>query len=388
MKRLYAIDFTRGLVMIIMALDHTRDFMHVSSLTQNPTDLATTTPSLFLTRWITHLCAPVFVFLSGTSAFLSFKKEGDHSKSKTFLLSRGLWLLILEFTLVNFALWFDLQFRILIFEVIGAIGFGFIVLALILKFPPGKIGITGLIIIFGHNLLQYISFSDTSSPLGKVASSFFSLSVFQANPQFTFVVGYPPLPWLGIMLTGFAAGQLFTWDERKRKMAFLKIGLTVLGLFIIIRLLNFYGDTSAWSIQKTNLNTFLSFINVSKYPPSLLFSLVTLGIMFLILSAVEGVNNIFTKNIVIYGQVPLFYFLIHLYMLHFLMLVMVYVQGFSWSALIFGPFNIGRPKNGSGLELWLIYLIWLLIVVALYPLCKWYGSYKANHRENKWLRYV
>ncbi len=387
MKRINSIDFTRGLVMIIMALDHTRDFMHISSLTQSPTDLATTTPVLFFTRWITHLCAPTFVFLSGTSAFLVVKKEGNYTKSKNFLLSRGTWLLVLEFTAVNFALWFDVQFRILIFEVIGAIGFGFIMLAVLLKTPAKVIGITGLAIIFGHDLLQYFSLSD-SSPLKIIISSFFSFNVFPVTPQFTLIIGYPPIPWLGVMLAGFAAGPIFGLDERRRKIIFLKIGLTALALFTTIRLFNFYGDPSKWSFQKNNLFTFMSFINVTKYPLSLLFCLITLGIMFLIFSFAEGIKNKFTDIVTVYGKVPLFYFLIHLYILHSLMLVMVFLQGFSWSELVFGAFNFGRPKNGSGIELWLIYLIWSGVVMALYPLCKWYGLYKANHQEKKWLGYL
>jgi uncharacterized membrane protein len=214
--------------------------MHVSSLTQNPTDLANTTPVLFLTRWITHLCAPIFVFLSGTSAFLLFKQEANHAKSKKFLLSRGIWLLILEFTVVNFALWFDLQFRLLIFEVIGAIGFGFIVLAFLSKLSANVIGIIGLFIIFGHDVLQYFLSGDNQSPFKTIISSFFRANVFPATPRFTFVIGYPPIPWLGIMLTGFAAAQLFMQNEGKRRSIYLKTGLIAIALFITIRLLNFY----------------------------------------------------------------------------------------------------------------------------------------------------
>ena len=387
MKRITSIDFTRGLVMIIMALDHTRDFMHVNSLTQSPTDLATATPLLFFTRWITHLCAPTFVFLSGTSAFLLIKKEGNYTKSRNFLLSRGIWLLALEFTFVNFALGFDLQFRTLIFEVIGAIGFGFIVLSFLLKAPARVIGITGLAIIFGHNLLQYLSLNN-SLPLKTIVSPFFSPGAFPLTSLFTFVIAYPPVPWLGLMLAGFAAGQFFELEEKRRKRIFLTIGLAAIALFVTIRLLNFYGDPVKWSVQKNGLFTFLSFINVSKYPPSLLFCLMMSGSMFLILSLAEGRQNKFIDIVTVYGKVPLFYFLIHLYILHSLMLIMVFMQGFTWSAFIFGGFNFGRPKSGSGVALWAIYLIWISVLIVLYPLCKWYGLYKAKHKENKWLKYL
>jgi len=387
MKRIVTIDFTRGVVMIIMALDHTRDFMHLSSLTQSPTDLATTTPLLFFTRWITHLCAPVFVFLSGTSVFLSAQKEKNTTNTRNFLLSRGIWLLLLEFTVVNFALWFDMQFRILLFEVIGAIGLGFITLALLLKLSARAIGLIGLIIVSTHNLLQFGPLNDRSLPL-QITSSLFNPNAFPVTQQFSFVIAYPPVPWLGIMLTGFAAGQLFTLQTEKRKKTFLTIGLVALALFIMLRMANVYGDSSSWSVQNNSVFTLLSFLNVSKYPPSLLFCLVTLGIMFLIFFLVEGRQNKYTNIVSVYGKVPLFYFLAHLYLLHVLMLIVVFLQGFHWPELDFGAFHFGRPQKKSGVKLWVIHLIWVSAVAALYPVCKWYGSYKENHKEKKWLRYL
>ena len=386
MKRSNSIDFVRGVVMVIMALDHTRDMLHVSSLTQNPTDLATTTPLLFFTRWITHFCAPVFVFLAGTSAYLSSRKQNDVTATRRFLLQRGIWLVVLEFTLVNFALWFDIQFRTLLFQVIAAIGFSFIVLALLLKFSPKVIGIIGVIIILGHDLLPLIPLSDNSA-LKVILTPFFGPASFQLTPHLTFVIGYPLIPWLGILLAGFAAGKLFELSETERKSACLKIGLAALALFAVIRFSNFYGDPSKWSVQRNSLFTFLSFLNTSKYPPSLLFTLMTLGAMFLLLSFVENIKNTFSRVITGYGKVPLFYFLIHLYLIHLLMFVMVFLQGYQWSDLVFG-FNFGRPETGSGVELWVIYLIWLSVAAFLYPLCKWYGNYKASHSENLWLRYL
>ncbi len=386
MKRITSIDFTRGFVMIIMALDHTRDFMHIDSLTQSPTDLTTTTPILFFTRWITHLCAPTFVFLSGISAYLLVKKEQNHAKSKRFLLSRGIWLILLEFTLVNFALWFDLKFRILIFEVIGAIGFGFIILSLLLKLPAKRIGIIGLLIIFGHDLFFYTTMRD-GSPFKVFLTSLFSSNAFPLSSNTTFIMGYPPVPWLGIMLSGFATGKLYERTEIERKRLFLKWALTILSLFVIIRFINIYGDTTKWSTQKTPVFTFLSFVNVTKYPPSLLFCLLMLGIMFLVLFFAEGLKSKINTIVVVYGKVPLFYFLIHLYILHLIMLLMVFLQGFRWPDMVFGS-NFGRPKTGSGVQLWVIYLLWVSVVIAMYPLCKWYGQYKFLHKEKKWLRYL
>lgn len=372
--------------MIIMALDHVRDIMHTTSTTQQPTDLTTTSPALFFTRLITHICAPTFVFLSGTSAFISFVSKNDILKTRRFLLSRGIWLIMLDFTLVNFAVWFDIHFNVFLFDVLSAIGFGFIILALLLRVSAKTIAIIGLVIIFGHNLFSLIPFSE-NSVFQKILMPFFMPGAFPFGSGKAFVMGYPPIPWLGIMLVGFATGKLFLLEENKKKVLFLKIGLAAIVLFIFIRFINIYGDSFPWSIQKNNLFTFLSFINVTKYPPSLSFCLLMLGIMFLILSSVEGVKSRFTDIARVYGKVPLFYFIVHFYVVHLLMFAMVFLQGFKSSDLIFG-FNFGRPKEGSGLPLWAIYIVWIGIVILLYPVCKWYGKYKESHPEKKWLKYL
>jgi len=394
MKRIYSIDFCRGLVMIIMALDHTRDFLHVSSLTQRPTDLATTTPVLFFTRWITHLCAPTFVLLSGVSAWLSSKSRPNARENRLFLLKRGIWLIILEFTVVNFGLWMDIHFRSLILEVIAAIGFGFIILSLLHKVPPRILGVVGLIIIFGHEFLSsFILPAGSAMPPNHSVSQTIEIflldfGIFQFSPHLLFLVGYPLLPWLGIMLIGFACGRLFEDPVEVRKKKFLRIGIAALVLFVLLRWINVYGDPARWSVQKNAVFTFLSFINVSKYPPSLLFTLVTLGISFLVLSFSEGKNNKFIEVVSVYGKTPLFYFLIHLYVIHFIMFIMVFLQSFRPQDLDFGPLKNGRPAQGSGIGLPYVYLVWLFVVMLMYPLCLKYGRYKATHRNNKWLRYM
>ncbi|MFC0182021.1 Uncharacterized membrane protein [Pseudarcicella hirudinis] len=387
MKRINSIDFVRGLVMVIMALDHVRDLMHVSSITQDPTDLSTTTPLLFMTRWITHLCAPTFVFLSGTSAYLSLKNHGNLKASQSFLLSRGLWLIFLEFTVVNFGIWFDLHFRVVLLQVIAAIGFGFVMLSFLQKLSIKTLTIIGLIITFGHNLLQFVSFNG-NPVVNFLGSYFFRSNAFQVTPQFTLVTGYPVIPWLGIMLLGFAAGKIFELPEADRKKILWQTSAGCLILFFAIRFINLYGDPAPWAVQKSLTFTFLSFINVSKYPPSLQYSLVTLGLMFLILFLAEGWKGKFIEIIKVYGKVPLFYYLIHWYLAHSIMLIMVFAQGFQAKDLIFGAFGFGRPKEGFGFELPVVYLIWLGIVISLYPLCKWYGKYKMQHRDNKLLRYL
>lgn len=386
MKRINSIDTMRGLVMIIMVLDHVRDMLHTTSITRSPTDLTTTTPLLFFTRWITYLCAPVFVFLSGTSAYMSFNKSHDLTASRKFLFTRGLWLIVIEFTLVNFGLWFDIHFNVFLFDVIAAIGFGFIILSLLLPLQPKTIGIIGLVIIFLHNLAPFVPGAETSL-LKKILMPFLAPAAFPFAAKKIFVMGYPPIPWLGIMLTGYGAGYLFLQDIAKKKKIFLMLGLGSLFLFILLRFINVYGDTFPWATQKTGLFTFLSFINLTKYPPSLDFCLLFLGIMFLLLTVFEGMKNRFTAIATVYGQVPLFFFIIHWYIIHPIVFLMVYLQGYKTTDMLFG-FNFGRPKEGSGLPLWAIYLIWLAVVALLYPICRWYGKYKTQHRDVKWLRFI
>ena len=386
MKRQPSIDIVRGIVMIIMALDHVRDLMHVDSITQSPTDLATTSPLLFFTRWITHLCAPIFVFLAGTSVYLSLQTNGDIADKRQLLIKRGFWLIFLEFTIVNFGLFFDIGFHTLLFEVIAAIGFGFIMLGLLLKIRPKTLGITGLIIIFCHNLLAIIPFAE-NSVVKAILSPFFSPIVVPFGER-AFVMGYPPIPWLGIMLVGFATGKFFERAQETRKRLFLKIGLLALSLFVALRFINIYGDPALWSTQKNAVFTFLSFMNVTKYPPSLLFCLVTLGIMFLLLAFAEEFQNYIKKVTLIYGKVPLFYFVVHFYVIHILTLIMLFAQGFNWSQFEFASGTFGRPKGAeSGLPLGTIYLIWICVVVILYKPCQWFGKYKAEN-QHWWLKYI
>ncbi len=384
-KRIDSIDAARGLVMIIMALDHVRDFMHVTSLTQDPTNLQTTTAALFLTRWVTHLCAPTFVFLSGVSAYISYKKAIP-SASRKFFFSRGLWLILLDFTIINFALWFDVRFRTLIMEVVCAIGAGLVVLSLLIKLPSRLIGLIGVIIIFDHNFLDNMSFKE-SPMLNFIFSVLFRQNLFMATPNFAFITGYPLVPWIGIALAGFSFGEVFGKPVEIRKKIYLQIGSVALILFLFLRLFNIYGDPAKWSVQKNSLFTLLSFINLSKYPPSLLFTLLMLGIMLMVLWMADGVKNKVIDTLCVYGKVPLFYFVVHLYLIHLLMLVMVLMQGFGFHDLNFGALSNGRPK-GSGVELEFIYLIWIGVVLLLFPICRWYGQYKANHKDQVMLRYL
>jgi len=312
--------------------------------------------------------------------------KDDIATSRKFLFTRGLWLVVLEFTVVNFGLWFDLHFNVFLFDVIATIGCGFIVLALLIKLPAKTLAAIGIAIIFLHNLAPLVPGAETSL-FKKILMPFFAPAAYPFGDGKLFVMGYPPIPWLGIMLVGFACGKLFLMDKQKQIYFFLKTGLASIVLFIIIRSINIYGDSVAWSTQKNGLYTFLSFFNVTKYPPSLDFTLLFLGIMFIILSLLQNAENRFTKIAAVYGKVPLFYFIVHFYIIHLLVFAMIFLQGFKTSDMVFG-FNFGRPKSGSGIPLGAIYLVWIGIVIIMYPLCKRYGEYKLKHKEKMWLRYL
>jgi uncharacterized membrane protein len=387
MKRIASIDVTRGIVMVIMALDHVRDLMHVNSITQSPTNLETTTSILFFTRWITYLCAPTFVFLAGTSAYLSFKNNDNISRSRSFLIKRGVYLIILELIVVNFALFFDPGFHTILFEVIAAIGFGFIVLGLLLKVSIKAIGIIGLVILFCHNLVPFIPVAENST-IKTILNFLFNTTAVPVFANRIFVMAYPPIPWLGIMLLGFATGKFFEWAVVKRKTLFLKLGSLAILLYIFFRLINVYGDPAPWTSQKSQLFTFLSFMNVTKYPPSLQFCLITLGIMFLMLALSEGSTNKLSRMVSVYGKVPLFYFLVHFFLIHLLMLGAMFLQGFTWAQMDFASGTFGRPKSiQSGVALWIVYLIWIGVVIMLYKPCLWFGKYKSEHKQ-WWLKYI
>jgi uncharacterized membrane protein len=387
MKRISSIDTARGTVMIIMALDHVRDFLHTASLTQDPTNLQTTTAILFFTRWITHLCAPAFVFLSGISAFLFFRKNINLHESRKFFLTRGIWLLILEFTLVNFALWYDIHFRLLLMEVISAIGLSFIVLSFLLKLPSRIIGLAGIVIIFTHNLLQFIPLP-THPAAVFLTSVLFHPNMMQLTPGTAFFTAYPLVPWLGILLAGFGAGEIFEIKPERQKRIFLRSGISALVIFSILRLLNFYGDPARWAEQATSFFTFLSFFNVTKYPPSLLFTLLFIGLTLVVLYLAGKGQNRITEILSVYGRVPLFYFIIHLFLIHSLMFIILYFQGFKNNDFVFGAFKNGRPEAANGVSLAAVYLIWIAVVIILYPVCRWYGNYKMNNPENKLLKYL
>lgn len=385
--RLNSIDFARGLVIVIMALDHIRDLLHDNALKGDPLDLSTTTPGLFMTRFITHFCAPIFVFLAGVSAYLMSKQQNSLSQTRRFLFTRGLWLIFLEIVVVGFGIWCDLKFRTILFQVIFAIGMGFIILSALIKLKSQTLGIIGLLIICLHDALPHLSFPDN-----KVAefiwTILFQRGFFNLTPDRGLIIGYAIVPWLGIMLFGFGFGKVFEMEAERRRKILLWSGGIAIALFVLLRAFNLYGDAKHWSMQSSNTFSFLSFINVSKYPPSLLYTAITLSVMFFILALIENVNNPVTRFFITYGRVPMFFYLIHWYVVHASMFVMILIQGVTWDQMPFGLMQFGRPEEGVGLTLPFVYAYWLSMIACMYPLCKWYGNYKAANKDKKWLAYL
>lgn len=389
-QRIAAIDIVRGFVMLVMALDHVRDFFYADAATSNPTNLATTTPILFFTRWITHYCAPVFVFLAGTSAYLSGLKKSKQAFS-IFLIKRGFWLILVDLVLFTFAVTLNPAFNIILFQVIWAIGCSMILLGLLVKTSLKIIVITGSILFLAHNILDYLPASQTGPVvfLEKVFLTAFKF-FYPLNSHFTLGFLYAVLPWTGALFLGYGLGYLYQpgFKQQKRKKILLQLGIGTITAFILLRWINGYGDPAHWSIQKSALFTLLSFLNTSKYPCSLLYLCMTLGPAILALALLEGVTNKVARIFSVYGRVPLFYYLCHIYLIRLLNIFFFYASGYT-SRSIAEPRQLTyfRPAT-FGFSLPVVYLLWLCIIVALYFPSRWYDRYKSAHRHLWWTKYV
>lgn len=384
--RVESIDLLRGVVMIIMALDHVRDYFHADAFLYNPLDLEKTSVAIFATRWITHFCAPVFVFLAGTSAYLVGQRKGKKELS-SFLITRGIWLIVLEFTVINFSWFFNITFDNLALTVIWALGMGMVILALVIYLPFRLVLVFGALLVAGHNALDNFHVEGSFSYLWKVLHES-SLDHFS---YFDVFIGYPLLPWAGIMMLGYCFGSLYipSVDPVFRKKRLYLLGFTALILFFILRAINVYGDPAPWSVHPTASRTFLSFINVTKYPPSLLYALVTLGPAILFLAVSEKYSGKVITAVTALGRVPMFYYIIHIYVIHILALVAALATGFKVSDMVFHTWVTDSPNlKGYGFPLLVTYVVWILLVLALMPLCLWYDRYKRTHREKRWLSYL
>jgi uncharacterized membrane protein len=388
-KRIESIDLLRGIVMIVMALDHVRHVFHQDAYLYDPMDLTKTSVPIFFTRWITHYCAPVFVFLAGISVYLHGVNM-TRRELANYLFKRGLWLVIVEFFIISLATTFNPTYPVINLQVIWAIGISMMVLSALIYLKREFILIICVFLIAGHNLLDNVHV-----PGGGFAS--FIWSVLHEPADYVFgryliVVKYPVLPWIGILTLGYYLGHLFSahYDPEKRMKVLILLGFISMELFFFLRTMNNFGDSGHWTNQKNAAYSLLSYLNVTKYPPSLLYSLITLGPAMIFLAVADQPLNAVTRRIIVFGRVPFFYYIVHLYVIHLLALIAAVVTGFGWKSMILSTkINLVPGLKGFGFNLLSVYLAWIALILVMYPLCKWYGRFKKNNLSTQgWLSYV
>ena len=390
-SRVASIDLLRGLVMIIMALDHVRSYMNFDSLVFSPTDLERTTPALFFMRVVTHLCAPTFIFLAGTSVFFVAQRKSLKDTS-FFLLTRGAWLIVLQFTLIRFAWNFDPGFHYNSSNVISTIGFSMIALAGLIHLPLRGVLAIGLVMVAGHNLLDGVQFEE-----GTVADVVWSIlhvrKGYVMDHGYSFLVLYPLIPWIGVMALGYCFGHLYgaNYTPGQRKRIILQMGVGALVLFFVLRGLNVYGDPQPWSYFEQGSTTVMSFFNVMKYPPSLIYLCLMLGISLTVLGLTEGKALRGTGPVVVFGKVAMFYYVVHIATIHLVAMAAVVLSGYSWETMVFNASNsLGSPvlKGKFGFSVTGTYLVWIGVVLFLYPFCNYWNAFKSRHKEKWWVSYV
>ena len=383
MNRIESIDILRGIVMVLMALDHVRGYFFFGSFTSNLTDLSTTTPIFFFTRVITHFCAPVFVLLTGVSAYLYGHKKNKYELSK-FLFIRGIWLIFLEIIVNNFLWFFDPSFSMILLQVIWAIGFGMLFLSGLVYLSNKTILIFGLSIVFFHNLLDFFVFEGKS--VGSILWYFLhQMAVVEVSDSTSIIFGYPVLPWIGLMAVGYVLGSVFiNYQPKERCSLLIKYGLYSIILFLIVRFLDIYGDPNPFSMQKSLSSTIMDFFNTTKYPPSLLFILMTIGPSLLVLAYVEKIKNKITDFFIVFGRVPLFYYFLHILVIHILAIIILIFNGGDFTIMLNMTPYLGDQQQlvEYGYPMWVVYLIWFVVILILYPLCYKYMKYKSS--SNKW----
>ncbi len=390
--RIQSVDALRGTIMILMAIDHIRDFIHRGAMSFSPTDLTRTTAAIFFTRWITHFCAPVFFFTAGIGAFF-WMQRGGHSRFQLsrFLVTRGLWLILLETTILRFVMFSDIHFRgsVVILLILWALGFSMIALAALAHLPLRVLAPLSLFVIAAHNLLDPIQ----AARFGRAA---WVWDILHQQGLFTFfginfVTGYPVLPWIFVMAAGFCTGQVFLWEPTRRQRFFLRLGVGLTAAFILLRAINIYGDPSPWTHQASRLFTLLSFLNTTKYPPSLAFLLMTLGPAFIALSRLDRLRFSSKNPIIVFGRVPFFYYAAHLVVIHLGAIALNFLRYGRTPFLLLPAPSMGGPANlfpaDYGFGLWVVYAFWVATLAVLYPVCLWFSRLKQRRRD-WWLSYL
>jgi uncharacterized membrane protein len=380
-SRIESIDIVRGVVMILMALDHTRDFFGSSG--PNPTNPATTTIPLFFTRWVTHFCAPTFFLLTGVGAFLAGRRKSK-SELSGFLFRRGLWLIFLELVVSRVLGWqFNFDYKLTMLVVIWALGWAMIVLSGLVYLPASVVTAFGVVMIACHNLFDSVKWDN---PLWSILHS---PGLVHASPQHTIFVAYPLIPWIGVTAAGYGLGQVYSWPPERRRTLLLRLGLVCVALFVVLRAINIYGDPNRWRVQRSAAFTVLSFLNTTKYPPSLLYLLMTLGPCLLFLRALDVKVPGWLRPALIFGKVPMFYYLLHIPLIHLLAIAFCYARYGHVYWMFRSPdlssFPFTAPP-GWGYSLPVVYTMWIVVVVSLYPVCRWFAGVRQR-RNDAWLSY-
>jgi uncharacterized membrane protein len=384
--RIEAIDLVRGLIIILMALDHTRDFF--GDLASQPTNLATTTTALFFTRWITHICAPVFFLLTGTSAYLMLRRVSTRELSR-FLLTRGAWLIFLELTVMRFALQFNIDYHVTIITVLWGLGWAMIVLAGLIWLPKWAIAAIGVVMVAAHNALDGVE-PATFGVLAPIWSILHAPGVVLDTGRSVVLVSYALIPWVGVTALGYVLGQVYGWNANRRRALLFWFGIALCVGFVAMRFANVYGDPVPWSPRKSALWTVISFLNTNKYPPSLLFLLMTLGPALLLLRAFDHSAPALLRPALIIGKVPLFFYVLHFYLIHLLAVVASYLRYGDADEMFQSPdlghFPFSQPP-GWGSSVPMMYLLWAVVVLTMFPLCRRYAGVKRR-RTDWWLSYL
>ena len=385
-RRVDSVDLLRGLVMILMALDHTRDF--IGNVAATPTNLAATTGALFMTRWVTHFCAPTFSLPTGVGAYLMLRRRTTRELS-WFLLTRGVWLIVLEVTVARFFWQFNLDYHVTFLTVLWALGWSMIVLSALVHLPANVVAAIAIALIALHNLTDGIA-QPTSEGLRLLMTVLHRPGPLFARPGTIVFIGYPLVPWIAIMALGYSLGQVYSWPAERRRAFLLRTGLAMVAVFVALRVANIYGDPRPWSTQKTALFTVLSFINVTKTPPSLLFVLITVGPALLFLRWSDASTPRFLRPALTIGRVPMFYFLAHVLVIHLIATVAAIARYGSPAIATQSPtldkYPMTQPPDWPA-SLPVVYATWVLALLILFPLCRWYARYKATHSP-PWLSYL
>ena len=386
MKRIDSLDILKGIIIVLMSLDHFRDYFHSEAFFFNPTDPENTNAITFFIRWVTHYCAPIFAFLAGVSAYIVGNKYNKKYLSK-FLLTRGLWLVFVEIVIINFGWRFDITFSYIVLGVIWMLGICMILMSLLIWMSNKKVLIFSLLVIFGHNLLDLFDISGSFLWALLHQQEFFKLSETS-----TLVVGYPLVPWIGVMSLGYFFGYYYKreYNQENRIKKLKTLGLCFVGGFFLVRMVNSFGNFIPWTNYEVFSKTVFSFMNPHKYPPSLSYLLMTLGPMFLFLALLElRKKTCLSQALMVFGRVPFFFYILHIYFIHLFAMLATEIYGFGWESMILKTPIWMLPSKFEGFgfsTLWML-ILWLCFVVFMYPICKKFADYKINNKQKKWLSY-